>query len=80
MRKSWTYYKYYVMGANTIFGHLIPFVLIMVLNFSNFRILRSNEKNSLGLIQNSPQHGVRTKLLERSSTMKIIRSQSVQGK
>ena len=21
MRKSWTYYKYYFMGANTIFGH-----------------------------------------------------------
>ena len=51
MRKSWTYYKYYFMGANTIFGHFVPFLLIMVLNILIIRILRRNQQNMQGIIQ-----------------------------
>ena len=51
MRKSWTYYKYYFMGANTIFGHFFPFLLIMVLNVLIVKILKENQQNMQGLIQ-----------------------------
>ena len=51
MRKSWTYYKYYFMGANTIFGHFVPFLLIMVLNILIVRILRKNQQSMQGIIQ-----------------------------
>lgn len=51
MRKSWTYYKYYSMGANTIFGHFLPFLLIMVLNILVVRILRRNQQEMQGIIQ-----------------------------
>ena len=47
MRKSWTYYKYYFMGANTIFGHFFPFLLIMVLNILIVKILKENQQNSI---------------------------------
>ena len=39
------------MGANTIFGHFFPFLLIMVLNVLIVKILKENQQNMQGLIQ-----------------------------
>jgi hypothetical protein len=39
------------MGANTIFGHFFPFLLIMVLNILIVKILKENQQNMQGLIQ-----------------------------
>lgn len=51
MRLSWSYYIFYYMGANSIIGHFLPFLLIMILNTSTVIILRRNQRDSSIIVQ-----------------------------
>ena len=48
LRQNWKYYHFYYMGANTIFGHFLPFVLLVVLNILIMWTLRKNKQSSIG--------------------------------
>ena len=48
LRQNWKYYHLYYMGANTIFGHFLPFVLLVVLNILIMWTLRKNKQSSIG--------------------------------
>ena len=47
LRQNWKYYHLYYMGANTIFGHFLPFVLLVVLNILIMWTLRQNKQSSI---------------------------------
>ncbi len=50
MRKNWTYYLVYYLGANTIIGHLLPFALITILNIWIVLILRKTQRDTFSIV------------------------------
>jgi hypothetical protein len=50
LRTNWTYYNMYFIGANTLFGHLIPFIFLVILNILIVNLLRKRKKEADVLI------------------------------
>ena len=44
LRKNQYYYRIYFVGANTVFGHIIPFVLLVIINVLIVRVLNAKPK------------------------------------
>ena len=44
LRKNQYYYRIYFVGANTVFGHIIPFALLVIINVLIVRVLNAKPK------------------------------------
>jgi len=81
LRKNSFYYQFYFVGANTIFGYIIPFVFHVVINIMTLIVLCKKTGDDVTITTKVSKH-IRLKesrVIERSRISQEIRSDHIQS-
>ena len=75
LRKNQYYYPIYFVGANTVFGHIIPFGLLVIINVLIVRVLNAKPKpNDIIVASNTTPTETTTMQIIRKSTIEVTTS------
>ena len=74
LRKNQYYYRIYFVGANTVFGHIIPFVLLVIINVLIVRVLNAKPKPDDIVVSTNSRPTIRT---EATTTTQIVRKSTI---
>ena len=75
LRKNQYYYRIYFVGANTVFGHILPFALLVIINVLIVRVLNAKPKpNDIIVASNTTPTETTTMQIIRKSTIEVTTS------
>jgi hypothetical protein len=75
LRKNQYYYRIYFVGANTVFGHIIPFALLVIINVLIVRVLNAKPKPDDIVVSTNARPNVTTETT--TTTHQIVRKSTI---